>query len=117
MAELIAITHRMLKYEEDIMDRAMEMLKEGIVIPWDLEEETLPYTYEELNFIHKGVLFEYRGEDDDSKDLRNFLWLPMMDFDEGKEKLLKKDDKFKVTSLDSNKEYKSCCFRSFGKTT
>ena len=79
ITDLKAKANRAMKFKEDLVNEAIKMLQDGIVLSWNMEER-IPFTDKELAYFYEKVLKSYDDGSQKKEEMKILIDLILMLF-------------------------------------
>ena len=102
LTDLKAKANRAMNYKEDLVNGAIKLLQDGLVLSWNVEER-IPLTDKDLSYFYEEALKNYEDGSQKKEEMNILINLLRAKNDKKNKEFVAKNDDFKVQFLKSLK--------------
>ena len=95
ISDLKAKANRAMKFKEDLVNEAIKMLQDGLVLSWNVEER-IPFTDKDLAYFYENALKIYENGSEKKEEMKILIDLIRFENDKKNKEFARKNDLFKV---------------------
>ena len=101
VTDLKAKSNRAMKFKEDLVNGAIKMIQEGLVLSWKVEER-IPYTDRDLAYFYEKALEIYEDGSQKKEEMKILIDLIRFENHKKNEEFVKRNDQLKVNLININ---------------
>jgi len=94
ISDLKAKANRAMKYKEELVNEAIKMLQDGIVLSWNMQER-IPFSDKELAYFYEKVLKSYEDGSQKKEEMKILIDLIRFETDKKNMEFSRNNDLFK----------------------